>query len=85
MKERLRQWEVENAATYTLPPDLAEIGDQGGILNDLTRTNDGDYRVALDKFEQGTEDDTLTIRLDEMVDVGDKRGFLLPGDLVELR
>lgn len=35
--------------------------------------------------EEETENDAPLILYDELIDVGNRRGFLLPGDLVELR
>ncbi|KAG0651140.1 cyt-4 [Hyphodiscus hymeniophilus] len=55
----------------------------GVVLNNLTHTDNGDHRIELDEDE--TENDAPLILYDDLVDVGDRRGFLLPGDLVELR
>ena len=64
-------------------PDVGENAELGVVLNNLTRTNDGDFRIELDK--EHIENDGPSLFYDELVDVGDRRAFLLPGDLVELR
>ena len=66
-----------------MPPNLNEVTGARDVLNNLTRTNDGDFRIEPD--EEEAENDAPSMVYDELVDVGDRRLFLLPGDLVELR
>jgi hypothetical protein len=66
------------------PPKESTIR-KSGVLNNVTRPQAGDFQLEgdEDEYEDGN---MLTPIFDrgEMVDVGSKRTFLLPGDLVEL-
>lgn len=81
IRERLRQWEAENAHKHVHqipPPDVAEPGK----ISNPGMSGESEFRIESDEgqFDFGLE---LYDR-DSLVDVGDDRGFLLPGDLVEL-
>jgi hypothetical protein len=85
-RERLRKWEAENAASYVLPrANAADSIRPGDVVNNLTRPQGGEFQVAPDEVQ--TEDGSGRAPVfdrDELVDVGNNRTFLLPGDLVEL-
>jgi hypothetical protein len=58
---------------------------RGAVLNNTTRPQPGSFQI------EGEEDEDDDFNLaapifdrDELVDVGNRRTFLLPGDLVEL-
>lgn len=83
IRHRLRQWEAENAATYVPTMLTVDAPQPGAIHNSLTRSQSGDFRAD----DEGGESDVLPEQIfdqDGLVDVGSKRSFLLPGDLVEL-
>jgi hypothetical protein len=85
-RDRLRKWEIEHAAEYVMAPVPKESNiRQGEVLNNVTRPQPGDFRLEgdEDEYEDGNVHAPIFDR-GEMVDVGSKRTFLLPGDLVEL-
>lgn len=84
IRQRLRQWEVENAATFDLPPELEEWTGPGDMRNDLTRPLEGDQKID---SNEGPEEHDYSLHVfdrDDLLDVGARRKFLRPGDLVEL-
>lgn len=85
IRQRLRQWEIENAGSYIPLEMINETkGILGGVLNSSTSQSGIDLESNND--ESRDEDDTASVfEQDELVDVGTKRTFLIPGDLVELR
>jgi hypothetical protein len=80
----LRQWEAENASTY-VPPELDDSPKLGEVYNILTRPAEGEFRADhnVDGEHEGLHE-TLFDQSD-LLDVGSRREFLRPGDLVELR
>lgn len=66
------------------PPKESTIR-KSGVLNNVTRPQAGDFQLEgdEDEYEDGNMLRPIFDR-GEMVDVGSKRTFLLPGDLVEL-
>ncbi|PVH88335.1 RNB-domain-containing protein [Cadophora sp. DSE1049] len=85
IRERLRQWEIENASSHENlgilkdQPVPGEVGnavlgacydDFGGEVREPTNLDEEPMALDLERFD--------------MVDVGDSRNFFLPGDLVEL-
>jgi hypothetical protein len=85
-RQRLRQWEKEHAEAYVMTPAPKESNlRRGDVLNNTTRPQPGLFQI------EGEEDDFEDFNMakpifdrGELVDVGSKRTFLLPGDLVEL-
>jgi len=74
-------WESENSKPNYLPT-INDYARPGATENYVTRPPDGDKFVSPD---EGTISSDLPIfDRDELLDVGDRRGFLLPGDLVEI-
>lgn len=85
IRQRLRKWELENASAFVPILEPVDHSKPGVIRNTLTRPQDGEYRVAPDDADALGEGMPLLIfDRDELVDVGNKRAFLLTGDLVEL-
>ncbi len=83
-RERLRQWEIDHAESFPVIPQVKEIA-SSDVLNNTTRPQVGEFQV--EREQDDLEDDDMTtagFRLGDLVDVGSKRSFLLPGDLVEL-
>jgi hypothetical protein len=72
----LKQWEAENASTFFLPLDIRDAPKPGAIQNPMDR----DDSVKLDSSEAIEE----MFDRNDLLDVGTKRKFLRPGDLVEL-
>ena len=50
--------------------------------NTSTRIQDNEFEI--DDGEDAVDDHISNLGLNDLVDVGSKRGFLIPGDLVEL-
>lgn len=82
--ERLRQWEATNASTFVPPPEPNDNPTPGNVVNSWIRSRSKDFMV--DPNVDGTNDDIYAKVLgqDDLLDVGDSRTFLRPGDLVEL-
>jgi hypothetical protein len=85
IRERLRQWEIEHADAFQAIPPPSYIVNSGDVLNSATRPQPGEFQVETeeDEVEEG-DAYTSAFYSRGMVDVGSKRTFLLPGDLVEL-
>jgi hypothetical protein len=83
IRQRLQEWNLDYASSRVLNSESLEISEPGEVLNNLTRTNDGGFQLELDMDD--ADDAAPLMVYDELVDVGNKRGFLLRGDLVELR
>ncbi|KAL2065001.1 hypothetical protein VTL71DRAFT_4141 [Oculimacula yallundae] len=91
IRERLRQWEVDNAATIAasastkaLDP-LVDRGLPGEVNNDVLHLNYDDFSEETARQDDMAHESTgLDFDRFDMVDVGEARGFLLPGDLVEI-
>lgn len=56
----------------------------GGVMNSSTGQSGMDLETSDDE-RIDLEDNASVFEQDDLVDVGAKRTFLLPGDLVELR
>jgi hypothetical protein len=85
IRERLRQWQVENPANHFQPPEFFNALQAEDVVNTMTRPNTNDFRVETD--DEDARDDSLRQPMfDEhgLIDVGSNRKFLLPGDLVDL-
>jgi hypothetical protein len=85
IRKQLREWEIENSGSYIPAPTLRkEDGGLGGVTNSSRNQNE---MVDIDRDMEKIDEDNYTqvFERDELVDVGVKRTFLLPGDLVELR
>jgi hypothetical protein len=82
--ERLRQWEATNASTFVPPPEPNDHPTPGDVVNSWTRPGSEDFTV--DPNLDGTNDDiyATVFGQDDLLDVGNSRTFLRPGDLVEL-
>jgi hypothetical protein len=82
--ERLRQWEATNASTFVPPQEPNDHPTPGNVVNSWIRPRSKDFMV--DPNVDGTNDDIYAKVLgqDDLLDVGDSRSFLRPGDLVEL-
>jgi len=81
IRQTLAEWDRENSASFPLPPkELGESTD--GVGNELVMP------AGLEVFRvESSEDVDPDIRgwdTDDLVDMGDRRKFLRPGDLVEL-
>jgi len=85
IRKRLRQWEIENAGLY-IPLEMIyeNKGVLGGVMNSSTGQSGMDLETSDDE-RIDLEDNASVFEQDDLVDVGAKRTFLLPGDLVELR
>ena len=85
IRERLRQWEIENASAHENIGILKDQPVPGEVGNTV-------LGACYDDFGGETREpaflDEEPMALDferfDMVDVGDSRNFFLPGDLVEL-
>jgi len=86
IRQRLKQWESENASSIVLPRETLEKMEPESIYNTLTQALDGKFELDTTMDSKG--DDDLGIPgfgQDDLQDVGTRRNFLRPGDLVELR
>lgn len=66
------------------PPELSDVDDPKKTLNSLAWLQGGEMITAPDELTPD-DDNSFAFSPDQLVDVGDSRSFLLPGDLVELR
>ncbi|KAE8444591.1 hypothetical protein EG329_014422 [Mollisiaceae sp. DMI_Dod_QoI] len=83
-RERLRQWELENVSSINPIIDLFDQPNTTGTINGATRVQSGEFLLERD-YENNMEDKDNTPHFEnDLVDVGQKRNFLLPGDMVEL-
>ncbi|CZT03357.1 related to RNA-splicing regulatory protein phosphatase CYT-4, mitochondrial [Rhynchosporium graminicola] len=92
IRERLRQWETDNAADIaaaaTPRDDIKSIEDRprpGEVSNEVLHVAYNDFSENTEEWSGMVEESSgLDFDRFEMVDVGESRNFLLPGDLVEL-
>jgi len=86
IRERLRRWEIENAADY-IPQPIGDVDHKplGAVRNALTSTPMGEPGFEIP--EEKAEGDELIDHQkgDEYIDLGARRVFFRRGDLVELR
>ena len=86
LRDRLREWEKEHAASYVMAPVPRETNlGKGAVLNNTTRPQPGSFQIEGE--EDDYDDSNMAAPLfdrGELVDVGNRRTFLLPGDMVEL-
>ncbi|ESZ92375.1 hypothetical protein SBOR_7230 [Sclerotinia borealis F-4128] len=80
IRERLRAWEAEHANSY-VPIIINDDAAPGTLENACTRIQDTRFEVDEENI---MDDDISNIGFDDLVDVGSRRGFLIPGDLVEV-
>jgi hypothetical protein len=86
LRDRLREWEKEHAASYVMAPMVRETNlSKGAVLNNTTRPQPGSFEIEEeeDEYDNSYMAAPLFDR-GELVDVGNQRTFLLPGDMVEL-
>lgn len=86
IRQRLRQWETENAHKFTAVLDAVDLPQPGALWNTPQRQPSGQFQV--DSEDADTSSDVSRVSLfdqNDLVDVGSTRAFLVPGDLVELR
>ncbi|CAD6448035.1 1353846e-dc6b-43b6-9319-69fe45749672 [Sclerotinia trifoliorum] len=81
IRERLRAWEAENASQY-VPVTINDNASPGTVENSSSRIQD--IKFEIDDEEDVVNDDIHNVGFDDLVDVGSRRGFLIPGDLVEV-
>ncbi len=80
----MRQWELENVSSINPIIDLFDQPNTAGTINGATRVQSGEFLLERD-YENNMEDIDNTPHFEnDLVDVGQKRNFLLPGDMVEL-
>ncbi|KUJ22761.1 RNB-domain-containing protein [Mollisia scopiformis] len=88
IRERLKQWELENAESVnTELPDIVARMSGNNIVNQAIRPQSSEFFIDMDPEESVDEEhNRYSIRANEMdmVDVGLRRNFLLPGDMVEV-
>lgn len=85
IRQRLRRWETENVDTSlpsVAPSNLSKIGSISNAAKYMA-----DDHVAFPETNDNTtyEDIDLIFEKGELVDFGEQRRYLLPGDMVELR
>ncbi len=86
IRERLRQWEIENSAAIQMVDAPAVRPAPGDVVNGVVHPQYNEFED--DSKDMDTEENGLSgLDFDrfEMVDVGEHRSFFLPGDLVELK
>ncbi|TGO38802.1 hypothetical protein BHYA_0067g00330 [Botrytis hyacinthi] len=81
IRKRLEAWEAEHASQY-VPVTINDDASPGSLDNASSRIQDTKFEI--DDEEDAVYDDISTVRFDDLVDVGSRRGFLIPGDLVEV-
>ncbi|KAG4438511.1 hypothetical protein IFR05_005985 [Cadophora sp. M221] len=85
IRERLRQWEIENAGSYKNPGFVIDKATSGDVSNAVLQVTYNDFSAeAAEPNGEAEEHVGLDMESFNMVDVGDSRNFFLPGDLVEL-
>lgn len=87
-REKLREWEVSNAALYTRPDTT--IGEQtqpGDILNLVGKSSNGSsFEVAPADGEWKDQNESFSeYEKDGAGDIGSDRTYLLPGDMVSIK
>ncbi|KAK2628121.1 hypothetical protein QTJ16_002767 [Diplocarpon rosae] len=84
IRDRLRQWENENAASHESVDFSSDRPLPGSVANSIVHPN---YTIFEETEEDAAQEMLSGLDYDtfDMVDVGDSRGFFLPGDLVELK
>ncbi|TAQ88991.1 hypothetical protein B7494_g2657 [Chlorociboria aeruginascens] len=81
-RRSLRIWEEESRVNESPILQLPDIPPKEEVGNVFTRPTD-DFEIVRDDGDE-VDDNTLIYDGDELLDVGHRRRFLLPGDLVEL-
>ncbi|KAH7364338.1 hypothetical protein BKA65DRAFT_532959 [Rhexocercosporidium sp. MPI-PUGE-AT-0058] len=85
IRQRLRQWEMENAVSYENPGFVIDKATHGNVSNEVLQVSYNDFSGEdVEPKSEVEEHIGLDFERFDMVDVGDSRSFLLPGDLVEL-
>ncbi|PQE20946.1 hypothetical protein CJF30_00002282 [Rutstroemia sp. NJR-2017a BBW] len=80
IRERLKLWEAENSHKHVYVGN-ADDARPGLVGNSATRVAGEEFEVDEDAE---TEVDDSKFTQDDLLDVGGKRGYFIPGDLVEL-
>ncbi|KAI9650507.1 3'-5' RNA exonuclease complex component [Ciborinia camelliae] len=80
IREGLRAWETENASPF-VPVTINDDAEPGTLENSTTRIQDTKFEID---EEDAVDDGIANFGIDDLVDVGSRRGFLIPGDLVEV-
>ncbi|TGO90943.1 hypothetical protein BPOR_0045g00060 [Botrytis porri] len=81
IRQRLEAWEAEHASQY-IPVTINDDASPGGLDNASSRIQDTKFEI--DDEEDAVHDDISTVGFHDLIDVGSRRGFLIPGDLVEV-
>ncbi|KAF7867408.1 hypothetical protein EAF04_005491 [Stromatinia cepivora] len=81
IREQLRAWEAEHASQY-VPVTINDDASPGTMENSSSRIQETKFEI--DDEEDVVNDDIHNVGFDDLVDVGSRRGFLIPGDLVEV-
>lgn len=88
IRDRLRKWESENVTVLTpVTLNTFEILDKpskGLLSNSAVRPQSNDFYLELEEEESDVKDDGPAVFEHDLVDVGLRRSFLVPGDMVEL-
>ncbi|KAG4031420.1 hypothetical protein MFRU_009g01940 [Monilinia fructicola] len=80
IRDRLRAWEAEHASRF-VPITTNDGAEPGSVENTSTRIEDSQFEID----NEDVDDDGIeNLGFDDLVDVGSRRGFLIPGDLVEV-
>jgi hypothetical protein len=85
LRDRLRKWESENVPAMT--PHIMETIDKPmpkAVQNSTVRPQSSDFYLELEADEYVDRDDEDINFEHDLVDVGLRRHFLVPGDMVEL-
>ncbi|CZR50966.1 uncharacterized protein PAC_00841 [Phialocephala subalpina] len=85
IRERLRQWELDNAISLNPMQEIYGKPEPGQVLNTGINSTSDFYVENLEKEEDDAGDGDGNATYDyDLVDVGLRRNFLLPGDMVEI-
>ena len=87
-RDKLRKWELDNAALYARPD--TRIGEQpqpGDVVNSVGKSSNGvDFEVApLDGESEYQVNSISEFETDGTGDIGSDRTYLLPGDMVSIQ
>jgi hypothetical protein len=85
IREYLRQWQIHNGADVPMKEITSPTNLRTNVSNDRGNIQTrGALEAEEDDESHGDIDGYRTFLKDDLVDVGGRRTFLLPGDLVEL-
>lgn len=80
IRERLRVWEAENSDRY-VPVIINDSAEPGSMENSSARIQDNRFEIDEDDV---VDDSISNVGFEDLADIGSRRGFLIPGDLVEV-